>query len=84
MPANLEFLKDQVLVAKSFTYGPNGRQGITQVVFIGYFPAVNGVNCTVRDAQGIPQKVNSSNLANIMWAEQVLAAHQQHRRPGGF
>ena len=82
MLANLNFIKNQVLVAKSFTYGPNGRQGITQVVFDSYFPAVDGVNCTVKDQRGMLQKVNSENLANIIWAEQVLAAHQQHRAQG--
>ena len=73
MSDNLDFIKGQVLIAKSFTPGPNGRQHISRVVFVDYFLAKDGLNCTVKDQVGVLQKVNSSNLSNIMLAEAAMA-----------
>ena len=75
----LDFLKDQVLVTKGKD-PRTGQPSLVQVIFVRYLtvPKIHGedvLDCLVRGENGGEIYVNSDNLANIMWAEEVLKRH---------
>jgi len=74
-PPKLDFIKNQVLVAEGMS---NGQRGIHQVVFVSYIAEQNGMNCVIKDTHGSEHQANSKNLANIMWAEEVMARKRAH------
>jgi len=80
---NTEFIKDQILVTKGVD-PRTGNPSLVECIFVEYLavPRKHGatvLDSVVRNQEGGKNYINSDNLANILYAEQVMARHHAAR-----